>query len=279
MPSGPRWDGLNHHARDARDRDATKKAEAASKTAKAKEDAMWKDADDRDGRKRQEKTAAAEAKRQEQLQRKQEKEAQLRAEEEELGRGPKKVLQRDAQREAVRFALTSLGRGGGRGAADDSPTSPLADPLPKGNVNRPQDGGTTSSSSAAAEAGSSPVVVSASGLTCAIQAMGSGAPEDQADRHIGRRARRLYREFYEEQYAKLKEAMPKMRRSQLNDAVWAMWQKCPQNPFVQRAEALAQQALKRDWYDAAPSGDETDDEGEGAPVPSSRGGAAAPPRK
>ena len=98
-------------------------------------------------------------------------------------------------------------------------------------------------------------MVSASGLTCATQAMGSGAsPEDQTDSHtgIGRRARRLYREFYEEQYAKLKEAMPKMRRSQLNDACWAMLQKCPQNPFVQRAEALAQQALKRDWYDAAP---------------------------
>jgi hypothetical protein len=239
MPSGPKWDGKNRHARDAAERDAERTSDKKARDAQAREDAMW--ADDRsskqkkaESRKDDEQTKAEEARR-----RKADVEAEYQREMASLDKGvPSKVAKRDAQKEVSK----SIVMGSLRDTSRDI-TRPA--PLPQSNPNHG---------------------VSAEATGDLPQAAGAGAGADRAkaatlpeDRHIGKRAKVAYKKFCEQQMPALKEDK-KLRRSQINDILWAMWQKCPDNPFVQRAETRADEALRRKWYEA----DDDDDEGDAA---------------
>lgn len=251
MPSGPKWDGLNRHARDAKEREQAKKEENNAKAAKAKEDAMWaNDEEDKNAKRREEKRLADEAKRAEAAAKKAERDAELAREQAELDKAPKKVLVRDLQKEVAKMALESMHASAAR--ANNRVVTDTTE-LPKGgnpNQNRNDDDDDRT--------------ISASGLTCASHAVDGTTKSAAEDRHIGRRAKVLFKQFRDEQLPKLKEGKQRLRLSQMNDIIWAMWQKCPQNPFVQRAEARAAENINRKWYE-----DSGDDEEETT-------GAAAP---
>lgn len=122
-------------------------------------------------------------------------------------------------------------------------------PLPKGNVNN------------SAEEKDDDGHVVATGVDAGIAVLGGGGkaagrlhmPSSIADRHIGRRARKAFKQFQADTMPSLKEEKPGMRITQYNDLVWERWQKSPLNPFVQRAEARASEAVERErnWMFAA----------------------------
>lgn len=71
------------------------------------------------------------------------------------------------------------------------------------------------------------------------------------DRHLGKRAKVLYKLFYDEKLPIVKDENPHLRRTQYNDIIWKMWLKDPANPFVQRSEMRDREALEaeRQWIE------------------------------
>lgn len=149
--------------------------------------------------------------------------------------------------------------------------------LPKGNVNK-----NTASSDAVDSVPS--IVASGSvgavlnklekaGVPAASGGGSNGAPPGSKcgaladipdDRHIGKRARVLYKNFYAEHLHAVRQEHPQLRRTQYNDIIWKMWLKDPSNPFVQRSEMRDHTALElnRQWMEGsdADSGDDRETE-------------------
>ena len=236
MPSGPKWDGKNRHARDAAARDADLRDAAKAREEQAREDALWAD----DGKKKKKSDAKKEdaAARADEQQRKKDEAKRLYEEEQAaLSKGaPAKVAKRDAQKEVTKHIVAGSLKSGSRDVSRVDVTA--------GNPNRqPQAAGGDDMGDRAASSGG------------AEKAKSQTVPDD---RHIGKRARVAYRKFCDQNMPVLKQDK-KLRRSQYMDMLWAMWQKSPENPFVQRAENRAEEASRRKWFEEG-----SEDEGEEA---------------
>lgn len=258
MPSGPKSNKfMNRHAAEAMERDNERRSATQQAQQKAKEDAMWELTDSKD-LKKLEKQREQQAKLDEAQRRKAESQAQLDEEERQLDKNkmPAKVSKKALQREMAKLVasydqeVAKVRGGGGSTDADDKGNNNA--PLPKGNLNRDETG----------KRNDQPNVVYASGVSGAIGALQSDTAADTPDdRHIGKRARVLYRLFCDEQLPALKDANRGLRRTQYNDLLWALWQKSPQNPFVRRNEQRSADRLEeeRRWMEGG-----SDEEGEEA---------------
>jgi hypothetical protein len=195
-----------------------------------------------------------------------EKKQQLAEEEREMNaKVPTKVSKRQIQKDLSKMlADYDRQRDAIRGTQHGAVVEPLqqADEaaLPNGNVNRER--GVTPF----AGGNQDPNVINVSGKTgdvlAALEGKGAGEAEIPDNRHIGKRARVLYKAFYAEHHDAVKEEKPGLRRAQYNDIIWEMWQKSPNNPFVLRNEKIAQQRLdeERRWMEGDSEGDEEEGE-------------------
>lgn len=233
----------NRHAAEARERDEMKQSSERAAKAKAAEDAKWVE-DDKKALKKAAQASEIAAKEAEAERRRQEKLQQLQDEEREMSsKVPTKVSKKAMQRDVAKLvsnynaAFASV-RGG---AVQEENT-----PLPSGNVNAKGGKGDDEDDHH----------VVASGVDASLDALSGGGrrggggrlhmPSSIADRHIGRRARVQFKLFQQDNLPKLKEEKPNLRISQYNDLLWERWQKSPLNPFVQRAEARAAEAVERE---------------------------------
>lgn len=254
MPSGPKNTKFtNRHADEAHARDEQRNAERSSAQRAAKEDAEWADDGDRKQQKKLEREREAAMKAHEQAQRRDENQKLLAEEERDLAKQqPGKVTKKQMQRDVAKLVANydkEMAKMRPGSAADAKPQ----DAMPLQNPNHP-----------ASDKKQTVEHVSASGgVSAAVSALeGQRAPPD--DRHIGKRARVQYRQFCAEHMERAKEQHPNLRRSQLNDVLWEMWQKSPQNPFVQRSEGrnAARLEEERKWMEGE-SGDDDDADGDG----------------
>lgn len=251
MPSGAKANKfMNRHAVEAREREQERSAQIKAKKRQEEEDALWAESDAK-ALKKQAKQREAEEKAQRQAEQRALKKELLLQEEQELSaKVPQKVSRRQMQKDLSKMLAdydrkkqveprenrSQLAAGG---AGDPS----------AGNLKKPGD---WSKGGAVAEGP----------LNEALSALQLRNPGEQVvpeDRHIGKRARVLYRLFCEEQLPRLREERPGLRRSQYNDLLWEMWQKDSSNPFVQRNERRSADRLEQErrWIE----GDD-DEEGE-----------------
>lgn len=260
MPSGPKTNKYtNRHSEEARLRDEERQLNSRAAREAAKEDAKWAETDSK-GLKKLEKQREQEQKEAEKAARDAEKKEQLAAEEREVSaKVPAKVSKRQIKKDLSKMlADYDRQRDAIRGVQPAPSTEEAA--LPSGNVNRER--------GIAPFAGSNqdPNVISASGksgdVLAALEGKTTGEAEVPDNRHIGKRARVLYKAFYAEHYDAVKEEKPGLRRPQYNDIIWEMWQKSPKNPFVLRNEKIAQQRLdeERRWMEGDSEGDDEEDE-------------------
>mmetsp|Transcript_78666 Transcript_78666/g.91976 ORF Transcript_78666/g.91976 Transcript_78666/m.91976 type:complete len:230 (+) Transcript_78666:30-719(+) len=227
MPSGPKTNKfMNRHAAEAMERDEVRKATQKAANERAKEDALWAETDSR-ALKKAEKDREAQEKAMELERRRAESKAQLEEEDRanDKSKLPPKVSKKMMQREVAKLV-----------ASYDAEVSKVR--------------------GAASEKPEVHAVHTKSENVVGVE--GHAAVPDA--RHIGKRARVLYRQFCDEHSESVKEAHSGLRRSQINDILWEMWQKSPQNPFVLRKEARDAERLaeERRWME----GDDSDDEGE-----------------
>jgi hypothetical protein len=225
---------MNRHAVASRERDADKQATEKATAQKARDDAEWDDSGDKQGGKKaarkadtQDKDAAAKARKAEN--------ARVLAEEEKANehRAPDKVLRKEEQKKVAQRVANHKAQSSGV-------VRQSHDPLPKGSMNQ----------ALGADADDAPALSPAA----AASATNRAAIED---RHIGKRARVAYKKFFALNVDAVKDGKQRLRRTQVNDVMWALWQKSPENPFVQRAETMAEQAARRSWFE-----DEADDDDE-----------------
>lgn len=239
-------------------RDEERRTLQKSAAAMIKEDAMWQD-DDKKTLKRLEKQRESEQKAAEKATRDAEKKEQLIQEEHE-GKALKPHIQkRMTQKDLAKMLATyDKERDALHGAPlkDNAIIQQSEEPLPNGNMNRAR----------GVQKDEDPNVVKASGSAGDVLAKlkssaGEGVPDD---RHIGRRARVLYKKFYAEQLQTVKVDHPNLRRTQYNDVIWEMWQKSLQNPFVIRGEVRDHARLEeeRRWTEGGGDSDEEDRDGE-----------------
>ncbi|EKF38546.1 hypothetical protein MOQ_001243 [Trypanosoma cruzi marinkellei] len=258
MPSGPKSNKyMNRHAAEARERDQERQANAKAAREKDKEDAMWAE-DDPKQLKKQEKQRETEEKMRRQAELKAERKEQLEQEERELGQKvPQKVTRRQLQKDLSKMLsdydkLKEKERQQQPGVL----VKDVGAALPESNPNRMarNDDRKNSSSEIKASGGVSDA------LSALQSGMGLGGVSVPEDRHIGRRARVLYKKFCEEHLPTLREEKPGLRRPQYNDLLWEMWQKSEMNPFVQRSEQRSRERLEQErrWMEG-----EDDDESDG----------------
>lgn len=272
MPSGPKTNKYtNRHSEEARLRDEERRIDARVARDAAKEDARWAETDPK-MMKKLEKQRETDQKLAEKATRDAEKKDQLAEEERELSaKVPKKVAQRQIQKDLSKMLADydkqrDAMRGGQHGAVVTPAKVEEAAPLPSGNVNRERG---IAPLSTGAESNTVNASGTASEVLAALQKGGSGAgaaAEVPDNRHIGKRAKVLYKAFYAEHLERVKEEKPGLRRTQYNDVIWEMWQKSPTNPFVMRTEKIAQERLEaeRRWMEGGSDEDEEAEEnGEG----------------
>lgn len=234
MPSAPKGNKYtNRHAVEASERRKERIEEDKQKKEKAKEDAQWQ-LTDREDLKRAEKLEKQAMEEAERARRLAEKKEQLEKEEEETSsKVPKKVSKRQQQKDIYQLCR----------AYDKA-----REAIRKGPAL--EEGGATSSRHSSSD--------SPSAFNTDLTKPSEGSIEDKDrkenqmlddginDRNIGRRARVLYRAFYEEQVERLKEEQPSMRRTQYHNLIWDMWKHNPRNPFAQREEKRNQERLERE---------------------------------
>lgn len=260
MPSGPKANKYtNRHSAEANERKEERRvAEKAAKAAAA-EDAQWAEKDPK-ALKRLEKEREEAQKEQERATRELLKKAQLQEEEKELSaKAPKKVTQRQLQKDLSKMlADYDKQQQAMRRYTDVVEVS--KDELPAGNVNRER--GVAEPTATVEASGSTGAVLLA--LEKGGMSAGGGGPSAAAEipdnRHIGKRAKVLYKNFYQEHIDTVKEERPGLRRTQYNDVIWEMWQKSPLNPFVARSEMRDRERLEeeRRWMEGSASDDEED---------------------
>ncbi|KAH9600109.1 Coiled-coil domain-containing protein 124/Oxs1 [Trypanosoma melophagium] len=272
MPSGPKSNKYtNRHAAEARERQQEREAQAKAERAKAAEDALWANTDDDPKQQRRmARQREAEAKAQREAELRAERKEQLLQEERELSqKAPQKVTRRQIQKELSKMLsdydkVKKQQEQQQHGAVVNSETTALPE---GGNPNRAGNKNTNSGYNE-----SSGNEINATGsvgeVLSAVQSGMTGGPSVPDNRHIGKRARVLYRHFCDEQLPMLREEKPGLRRTQYNDLLWEMWQKSPTNPFVQRNELRSKERLEeeRRWMeqgDDDSEGGEGNDDGEG----------------
>jgi len=249
MPSGPKTNKFtNRHATEANERKAQVEAERRAAADTARDDALWHDEGDRKQQKRAEREEEQQRKLHEQQQRQRDKEQQLALEEREMAQAqPSKVTKRQMQRDVAKLVanydkeMQKLRPAGESDQALQQPPAPppQAQQKARGGQNK---GGSDDEADDAKRP----------------QAACAEVPDD---RHIGKRAKVQYKLFFAEHYDGLKSANPGLRRSQLSDLVWELWQKSPQNPLVMRREQRDSMRLEdmRKWIEGDDDSSAVDD--------------------
>ncbi|AIN96470.1 hypothetical protein LPMP_130410 [Leishmania panamensis] len=268
MPSGPKSNKYtNRHREEARLRDEERRIDSCAAREAAKENAQWAETDPK-VLKKMEKQREMEQKQAEKASRVAEKREQLEEEEREMSaKVPKKVAQRQIQKDLAKMLADydkerNAVKAGQHGAVvEQVKTEEVA--LPSGNVNRKQ--GVAAHPAAESESNTVKASGSVTDVLAALEKSGNaaGVAEIPDSRHIGKRAKVLYKAFYAEHLSQVKEERPGLRRTQYNDIIWEMWQKSPTNPFVMRNEKIAHERLEaeRRWMEADSNG-EDEEEGE-----------------
>eukprot|EP00796_Vickermania_ingenoplastis_P004307 gene4307-3122_t len=236
MPSGPKNKYTNRHAVEANERKQERMETEKQAREKAKEDAMWETSDKRD-LKRAERDEEQAQKLADRARREAEKREQLEMEELAAAKKPPaKVSKRQLQKELSKMCKDyDMARDAIRGVVSDTP-APSSD-LTGGNPNHDAESrekeGPEQRATASGSAGNADIADD-SGIN---------------NRNIGKRARAMYRAYFEEQLEKMKESHPGLRRTQYHNLIWEEWLKCPANPFAQRKEKQAQERLEaeRRW--------------------------------
>lgn len=220
---------MNRHAAEAMERDSARKESERAAREQKKDDDLWAETDARTLKKAErEKEALEKAKEQER--RRAESKAQLDEEERAVDKSkvPSKVSKKMMQRDVAKLVASydaEVAKVRGHGAPEP-PSKNFQEAV-------------------------------ASGVDECIRAL---EPQGEVldGRHIGKRARVLYKRFCDENRASLKESHNGLKFSQVNDLLWEMWQKSPQNPFVVRKEARDAERLaeERRWMEDADSEEE-----------------------
>lgn len=246
MPSGPKNQKINRHAQEAQVRDAQAASQEKKNAKKAEEDTYWADEGTKGQRAKDSRAAEAAAKAAATAARKVE-DARLRAEEEaSLAKAPpKKVLERMAQKALTKDIVQSSGVGAGSAGVilkhgSITKDDPLRD-LNKRSANWEKDENTNDNDGGNARKNQS--VEDGEKLTADM-----AKANVVENRKIGRRARVLYRDFCAKNRDKVAAGKKGLRRTQIDDLLWKMWQKHPSNPFVARAEAMAADHLAVEQY-------------------------------
>ncbi|RNF07786.1 hypothetical protein TraAM80_03160 [Trypanosoma rangeli] len=261
MPSGPKSNKfMNRHAAEARERDQERQANVKAAREQAREDAKWVENDPKE-LKRQARQREVEEKARRQDEVRAERKEQLEQEEQELSeKVPQKVTRRQIQKDLSKLLKDyDKGKENERQQQSGALVNNVDAALPESNPNRAAKNEVRNSSSDIKASGGVTEVLSA------LQSgMRSGAVPLQEDRHIGKRARVLYRQFCEEHIPTLREEKPRLRRTQYDELLWEMWQKSPMNPFVQRSEQRSKERLEQErrWMEADDD-DESEDDDEG----------------
>nr|CCC95037.1 conserved hypothetical protein [Trypanosoma congolense IL3000] len=253
MPSGPKSNKYtNRHAAEARERDQERRDQEKARRQQETEDALWADNDAKTAKKQAKQREAEEKAQRQAEQRALKKELLLQEERELSSKVPVKVTRRQMQKDLSKMlADYDKGKRSERGQGDKAD-------VPKGSgVVPPRNDANASSYREKNPEREGP-------LNEALSALQLHQATDQAainNRHIGKRARVLYRIFCDEQLPALREEKPGLRRSQYNDLLWEMWQKSPSNPFVQRSERQSAERLEQErrWLEGD---DEEGEEGE-----------------
>eukprot|EP00758_Cryptobia_borreli_P009662 Tbor_TRINITY_DN5500_c3_g1::TRINITY_DN5500_c3_g1_i1::g.12833::m.12833 len=232
MPSGPKNQKfMNRHAVEANERKGVQAAKVKSAKEKAEEDKIWEETDKKVLKKA--KKMCDEEQRQEEKEKQKKEKERLRAEEEAQISGggcPKKVTTKALQREVAQMSSNY-----------DTEMSKLRprtidiigdNIVPQAQIN----------SNAKYGEGSLPPVNNRDQVT----GESATAPYTCEDNKIGKRAKVLFKKFCLDNEDNVKAENPGMRRTQYNDILWEMWQKSPSNPFVQRSEARAADAVSRE---------------------------------
>ncbi|GET86901.1 hypothetical protein, conserved [Leishmania tarentolae] len=268
MPSGPKNNKyVNRHSEEARQREEERRIDSRAAREAAKEDARWTETDPK-VLKKMEKQREMERKQEEKATRDNQKKEQLEEEEREMNaKVPKKVAQRQIQKDLAKMLADydkerNTLRSGQHGTVV-KPEKIEEVPLPSGNVNRER--GMAPYPEVDRESNTIKASGTVADVVTALEKGGSasGAAEIPDNRHIGKRAKVLYKAFYEEHVEQVKEEKPGLRRTQYNDIIWEMWQKSPTNPFVMRTEKIAHERLEaeRRWMEGDSDG-EDEEEGE-----------------
>ncbi|KPI90210.1 hypothetical protein ABL78_0728 [Leptomonas seymouri] len=265
MPSGPKTNKYtNRHSEEARLRNEERQLESRAAHKASVEDAKWAETDAK-VLKKLEKQREQEQKQAEKAARDAEKKEQLAEEEREMNaKVPAKVSKRQIQKDLSKMLADydrqrDAIRGVQHGAVVEPAKNEDSEVLPSGNVNRER--GVASLASGNRDPNTISVSGKAGDVLAALEGKTTGKAEIPDDRHIGKRARVLYKVFYAESYDAVKEERPGLRRSQYNDIIWEMWQLSPSNPLVLRNEKIAQQRLdeERRWMEGDSEGDEEEE--------------------
>ena len=261
MPSGPKSTKFtNRHAAEANARDARDAQSAAAARQKALDDAAWQDDGDKGMQRKAARAAEAEAKAAEKAQRKAENREVFEAETKAVRKGGEMAEFRKLQAEISRQAQLEADERHRRQQEKEKNVDQDKSILQKGsNANRGNyndDDDDTSAQSVTVTGAPGAAAAQLKGILASTD-----ATTDEFRRKMGRRAKALYKIFCDEQAANVKAEFPNMRRTQHNDVMWERWQKHPQNPFVQRREALASDVLARErsWMEADDSDPEDAD--------------------
>jgi hypothetical protein len=259
MPSGAKNTKFtNRHANEANSR----KAEAAlinqSQQAQAHDDESWRDDDDKVGQRKADRAAEKDEKDRQAKARKAERDAELDAEERSMEKKPPKAVTKKEQQRLMaamardydmeaRLSNTTeedgaLAKRHGK-IAGEIKSEKVDKRVVDGNPNHPPTAG----------GDNAPVPT---GVESAL------AKARIDDRVIGKRARVAYRKFESVNMEAMKSSKPGLRRTQYSDLMWTLWQKSPENPFVQRQVRRADEMLERKWCqnDEEPSSDEEGNE-------------------
>lgn len=266
MPSGPKnQQYVNRHAAAANAREAEQKAASAAAKKKAEEDAYWDD-DDKTSKKKAERAAEREAKASAKAERKEENRALFEQSTKTAKKGGAMAEFRKLQAEITKQAVEELEerRKKERNENVDMDKTILERKKNNSNNNNGDDDDDDGGVQEIKMSISAKDNAAANAQVLEDILKGVDPTSQEFARKMGRRAKVLYKQFCEEHSKQVREENPSLRRTQLNDVMWAMWQESAQNPFVQRKVALKAEKLDhhRKWMED--SGEESEgEEGEG----------------
>lgn len=234
MPSGPKVNKYtNRHAAEATERRNERLQEDKKKKEKAKDEADWV-LTDREDVKRAEKMQNQIRIETEKARRLAEKKEQLEKEENELStKIPSKVAKRQQQKDLYKLSADY-------DKAREAQRKNQAAEEGKSNRNA------SSPSALVSNVNHESPIAAGNETKGAVNRTNEDQGGEFTDRNIGRRARVLYRAFFDEQRERLKEEQPLLTRTQYHNAIWNLWLHNPKNPFAQRQEKRDQERLERE---------------------------------
>lgn len=234
MPSGPKVSKYtNRHAVEAAERKNERLQEDKKKKQNAKDEAEWQ-LTDREDVKRAEKMQNQIRIEAEKARLLAEKKKQLEKEENELStKIPSKVAKRQQQKDLYKLSSDY----------DKAREAQRKNQAPEEEKNNPN---SSTPSTLVSNINHKSPIASENETNGTANKTNENQGIEFNDRNIGRRARVLYRAFFDEQRERLKEEQPLLSRTQYHNTIWNLWLHNPKNPFAQRQEKRDQERLERE---------------------------------